>query len=307
MSQQIVMNKSNIINTGNNKIRYKFPRDQQFSAEDTLAISHFNVYYSWFNISTKYNNNSFSYMWWGTDGVLDQSFDVVIPDGFYSVSTLYEYFQRTMVDNGHYLVLKETGDYMYFIELITNSTYYSVEWRLSSLSQSFDFNDGAGMVDIETKVHKPDALKWKIPSDEDRATPQLVIPSNNNFGSLIGFNDGSIYQPVPNVDGETYKVDTDQYSFLNDVAPNMEPSSSFIITCNLVDNDLGIPNNILYSFTIPNNITFGDLITSNTDIIYSKIKPGLHSHIDLAIYDQNWDPLQIIDPNLLIVLSIVKK
>ena len=86
----------------------------------------------------------------------------------------------------------------------------------------------------------------------------------------------------------------------------MMPSSSYIITCNLVQNTFAIPNNILFSFTIPNGVEFGGLISSDTDIIPSKVRPGQYSHIELQIYDQDFKPLQIIDDNMLITLSIKK-
>jgi hypothetical protein len=298
MSRNIVLNRKNIISSNNNKLRYNFPRDVKFEEGDTLAISHFNIYFSFFNITAAYNNNKFSYVWWDTNGELTQTFNITIKDGYYSTASLYEYIQAVFVENGHYLIVKETGNYMYFIELVSNETYYGLEFRISSLAAMYNFNDGHGLVDITTKVFAPDPAVWAIPAT--RATPQVIIPSNNNFNELIGFSPQTMFQDV------TGEASNDTYSFLSDKTPNMEPSSSFIITCNLVDNDLGIPNNILYAFTIPNGVTFGELITSNTDIIYSKIKPGTHSHIDLAIYDQDFRELNVRDPNILIVLSILK-
>jgi hypothetical protein len=287
MSSNIVLNKSHITNKGNNKLTYRFPRDKRFEKNDQLAISHLNIYYSWFNISKKYNNNFFQYKWWNAAGELGEVIDVVIEDGFYSTQTLYEYIQRAFVANKHYLIT-DTGDYVYFIELLDNITYYSVEWRLSSLSAQYvtDYN-----------LQYPASTVWKAPPNLYE-TPQIIIPSTNAFGELIGFErDRIIEQPSSSESG--------QYSFLNDFAPNMNPSSSFIVTCNLIDNDLGSPNNIIYSFTIPNKVEFGDLITSNTDVIYSKIKEGTYRELKLSIYDQDFNELTIIDPNLLIVISIL--
>jgi hypothetical protein len=62
VSENIVLNSANILNKnkGNNKLSYSFPRDIKFGKNDQLAISHMNIYYSWFNISAKYNNNFFN-------------------------------------------------------------------------------------------------------------------------------------------------------------------------------------------------------------------------------------------------------
>jgi hypothetical protein len=298
MSQNIILNRSHIISDDNNKLRYNFPNTVDFEKGDTIAISHFNVFFSWYNISASNNNNKFSYVWFDTDGDLTQTFNVVLPDGFYTVPALYKYIQSVMVTNGHYLVIKETGNFMYFIELRENETYYGLSFRLSSLSTIYDFNDGKGPVSITDKVFAPDSDMWAIPSTF--LTPQVIIQNNSNFKDLIGFKAKTIY-------GDTSTATTnDTYSFLSDITPEMEPSSSFIVTCDIIDNDLGKPNNILYAFTIPNGVEFGDLITSNTDLIYSKIKPGKRNYIDISIYDQDFNALMIRDSNILIVLSILK-
>jgi hypothetical protein len=74
----------------------------------------------------------------------------------------------------------------------------------------------------------------------------------------------------------------------------------------MIENNLSNPNDTLTSFSIPNNVGFGDLISLNSDVIYSKIKPGIYKDVNIKIYDQNYNPLQILDPNMLIVLSIIK-
>ena len=297
MSSNIILNKTHIANQNNNRLVYNFPRATKFGKDDTVAVSHFNVYFSWFNITAKYNNNFFQYKWWDMSGDLTQIIDVTIPDGFYSVNTLYEYIQSVMVQNGHYLETLDGGNYVYFIELLTNSTYYSVEWRLSSANSSMDFGSGLNPVTDYCKA----PTTWALPSQFE--TPEIIIPSNNKFGELVGFNQGSnIYEDL------TVQPSTNEkYSFLNHVAPNMLPSSSYIVTCNLVNNDLSIPNDVLYSFTIPNNVGFGDLISNNSDVIFSKIKEGTYTQLVLDIFDQDFNRLQISDPNMLVVLSVIKK
>lgn len=296
MSSNIILNKKNIISESNNKLHYEFPRDIQFNEGDLISISHLNIYFSWFNISKRYNNNYFQYVWWDANGDLTQIFDVTIPDGFYSIPILNEFLQTVMIKNNTYLETIDGKNYIYFIELLTNSTYYSTEIRLSSLSQNMDFGNG---IDAYTNtVNVPTG--W-VPPDTFQ-TPQIIIPSNSNFGELLGFKPQTIFEDLTE-QPETNK----KYSFLNDISPNMLPSSSYIITCSLIDNIMTAPNDVLYAFTIPNNVGFGDLISPQSDVIYSKIKAGNYRDIFLTIYDQNFTPLQIQDPNMLIVLSIQKK
>lgn len=295
MSSNIILNRNNVVNVENNKLIYKFPSNIKFTSGDTVSLSHLNIYFSWYNISAKNNNNFFQYKWWDNTGVLI-AFDVLIKDGYYSVSDLNEYLMNIMVKNGHY-VITSGGDYGYFIEFITNSVYYSVELRLSSLAKIMNINGTAH--DITTSAEIWAAGDW-LPPDL-YTCPQVIFPSNNKFGDLLGFDSGTISQDT------TGDIINKQYSFLNSKVPNLEPSSSFIVTCSLVENNMGIPNNILHSFTVPNNTSFGDLISPIDTPIYSNIREGTYSEITLQIYDQNFNSLVILDSNMLIVLSIIKK
>lgn len=296
MSSNIILNKQNITNQGNNKLKYNFPNTVTFGKNDKIAISHLSIFYSWFNISAKNKNNFFQYKWWDMNGDLTVIVPVTIKDGYYTVDTLYEFLQGVMVSNGHYLETLPVGgniSYIYFIEFLTNATYYSIETRLSSVSTQMDF--GTGLKAYTDFCQVP--TTWAVPSTFQ--TPQVIFPSNNNFKDLMGF-EGTIAQDTT---GDTTNK---KYSFLNTSVPTMEPSSSFIITCSLVTNDFGIPNNIIHSFTIPKGVSFGDSINPVNEVVYSKIKEGTYKDLTLSIYDQNFDELQILDNNMLITLSIVQ-
>ena len=172
MSSNIILNKNNIENygQGNNKLSYTLPRDVKFEKGDTVAISHLNIYFSWFNITAKNHNNKFFYKWWDMNGELTVLNEVIIPDGFYSVNTLQEYLFSYMVAKGHHLITL-TGSYVYFIEILTNETYYSVSFRLSSVSPNMDLGDG--MKSIELYCQPP--TTWAIPANYE--TPEIIIPS----------------------------------------------------------------------------------------------------------------------------------
>lgn len=298
MSSNIIFNRKNLTNEGkgNNKLTYNLPRDVKFIEGDTIAISHLNIYFSWFNITSKNNNNKFFYKWWDMNGELNDVFEVSIPDGFYSVNTLYEFLLTLLVSRGHYLKLL-TGNFLHFIEILSNETYYSISFRLNSVSDYMDL--GNGLKPTTDLCQAP--TTWALPTTFQ--TPEVIIPSTNKFGELLGFSSGSLYKDLSVNPATTNQ----KYTFSNDLVPNLLPASSYIITCNLVDNEMSIPNNVLYSFTIPNNTGFGDLINPNNDVIFAKIKPGQYREINLCIFDQDFNPLQILDSNMLIVLSVIKK
>ena len=49
---------------------------------------------------------------------------------------------------------------------------------------------------------------------------------------------------------------------------------------------------------------FHNIITLETDIVWSHIAPGHYSQLEINFFDQNMKPLQIRDPTMLLVLSI---
>lgn len=289
MSANIILNKNNINNSFNSELRYEFNKPHTFQKGDTIALSHINLFYSWFNITSYNNNNKFQYVWWDSNGELTDIVDIVIPDGYYSVNTLNEFLQSQMVKNNHYLT--NGSNNIYFIEFLTNSTYYSTEIRLSSLKTTEEFGDN---------VVLPLNATWILPAEYQ--TPKINILSNNNFNKYLGFNSGSIFEDLT-----TQPSTTSQYSFLNDFTPSIDPSSSYIITCNIVENNLSVPNNVLTSFATPNGVGIGDLISLNSDIVYSKIKEGIYREIIIKIYDHDFNLLRIKDNNMLFVLSVLKQ
>ena len=292
----IIINKKHINSrSGNNKLRYEFPSTVEFKEGDQLATAHINLFYSWFNISLKHNNNFFQYKWWDAQGHLTLIVDVLIPDGYYSTESFYEWFRGFMANKGHVLETIEDGNYIFFIELLTNETYYANDFRLASLSQQMDFGSGMALYSDYCKT----VTDW-IPPDTFEV-PQIIIPSNNKFGELFGYNPQTI---IPNA--EISQVKNAFYSNLNDKSPEIVPSSTFILTCNLVDNSLSFDNNMLTAFTLPNGVGFGDSINIDNALLWSNITPGKYNYIDITIIDQNYELLQIIDPNILIQLTIIK-
>jgi len=182
--------------------------------------------------------------------------------------------------------------------LLTNETYYSVQVKLSSISKFMTFNGVEYDITDQTTDFKI-AGTW-LPDDLIYITPQLIIPASNNFGNLIGFQKGTVVEYDSSND-----IINNQYSILNDFSPNIEVQNSMIVTCNLVENKLGKPNNIIQSFSAANT-QFGGPIQAIHEIVYSKIKPGVFKFLQLNFYDQDFKKLVILDPSMIITISIIQ-
>ena len=76
------------------------------------------------------------------------------------------------------------------------------------------------------------------------------------------------------------------------------------MTCNLLNNKLSNPNNIIGTFT-SGNTTFGGLIAySPNQPYFVNIADGQHSEISISFRDQYFNALPILDSNVTITLLL---
>src|SRR6202034_1061508 len=96
---------SNPNNPFPNTLVVQFPYPQKFSRCE-VALSETFLFYSWYNITAAFGNNTFSYGYpTGNGGDANGYifFTVVIPDGFYSIDDLSSYFVANQIFNGCYV------------------------------------------------------------------------------------------------------------------------------------------------------------------------------------------------------------
>ena len=123
----IVLNQKNLIPDGqNNKLIYKFPNSVQFK-DNFIAVSSVSMYYSWFNITTAYLNNYFTYNW--TKVAVTTTYTITIPDGLYEITTLNDLLQFNFIEQGLYLVNAD-GQNVYYAK--NRSQIWRVHRRTTS-------------------------------------------------------------------------------------------------------------------------------------------------------------------------------
>ena len=274
----LILNSSNLDANGyNNRYTFNFPVGSvHFKKGSKLALSSVSIYYSWFNISPVYNNTSFQFTFTTASGTT--TYTVNLPSGNYSVSNLNSYLQQFCITNGLYLV-NGSGNFAYYLEILTNPTYYSVQVNCYPFPTS-----------LPSGWTNPGGLTFPATA----STPQLIVSSTNNFGSVIGFAAGTYPSAV---------ASTTQ-SFLSTLTPQVSPVESLILTCNLLNNRYNVPNTILYSFS-PAGVSFGNIIQSSPNYAaWIPIQEGSYSNISVSFVDQNYGPIQINDPNLVVQLLI---
>lgn len=283
--RSLILNGNNVVeNSFNDTYKYNFPVGSVSFKDDQVAIASVNMYYSWFNITSgntgsRYNNNVFQYVWHGSAGSTTHT--VVIPDGYYGVGGLNAYLQSAMVENGHYLVDGD-GNFVYYIELVENPTYYSVQLNVYAFPSS-----------LPTGFSNPTGRTF--PSTP--RTPQIVVLATNTFKDVLGFTPGT-YPEAPS---------TTNFTKLSDYTPQVSPVSSLIITCSLLNNSYAIPSTLLSTFT-PAGTAFGDLISFQpTELSFVDIQDGSYTDLTIEFRDQNLNRVAIRDKNLIILLVVRNK
>jgi len=284
----LIVNNTHLINDGkNSKFEYFFPMPQNFKNE-MIALASLSMYNSWYNISQANNNNQFKYTW--IDG---SEYTITMEDGNYEIVSINAYLQSVMVANKHFLE-NSNGDYVYYLEIKVNATTYKIEivsYNVPTSTEASNLN-----------YTQPTDANWSFPEEGGITNPSITILNDDNnakFQNIIAFQAG------------TYPTDTttdsiEAFSSNSGNAPQVSPISTISILCNLCKNDIASPNTILYAFA-PSG-TFGSQTgLSVPELVYTSLQDGNANKLTLTLTDQNYNPINIQDEQIVIVLSIKNK
>lgn len=291
----LILNSSNIVPDGtNSNFVYNFPQGGYTFKDDVIAVQTISQYFSTFNISTQYNNKSLSYIW--IDGT---THSITIPDSFLQVADINAYIQSVFVLNKHYLVTSG-GDNVYLLEIVVNQSRYAVQLNSFLISTA---------IATANSWTLPAGATWVLPTNP--ILPYLVVPSNNNFGLLIGFAPGQypagVIAGTPPAQTQTPSYAISQ-SILSTTAPQITPYSSFLVYCSLVNNRTVIPSQLIFSYT-PTDSTFGALQTfdAKAELAWNQVQDGTYTQFTVSIRDQLGNQVTFQDPNTLFTLITKNK
>lgn len=286
----LVLNQQNIVNDGqNNRLIYKFPNSTYFKG-NSIAVSSVSMYYSWFNITATYQNNTFSYTW--TVGGATTTYPVVLPDGLYQISEINAYMQFVMIQNGHYLI-DASGKYVYYAEMILNPTRYAVQLNTYLVPTSLP------------ATYTAPSIFAGYPTTAQN--PVLTMPAQFNVivGYSAGFqtnaNVGNAY--VPPVSSYVSKLANGTLSYVSTTNPNVQPNSSIYFALSNINNPYSIPSSIIYALVPQGNV--GELIAERPpQFIWNKLIDGTYNELQLTFLGTDLNPIKINDPQMTILLAI---
>jgi hypothetical protein len=214
-----------------------------------------------------------------------QQIDVVIPDGFYTMSNLNEHLQSILIANGYYLVSGSNN--VYFTEFVTNSALYKIEIVCYTIPTTLgSYTSGTA------------TAGWGLNGLPSTANlvPQVIFPSSGGLQSVMGFAAGTF--PSSNTSSVTV-------SSLSTLVPNLTKVNSVIMLCSLVDNKYASNQSTLTAFS-PVQTSFGSNIVEKPDTYGSFISTisGTHQGITLSFVDQNYDAMSMNDYNITVSLQL---
>lgn len=260
-------------NTKNNELRLKLPLPATLTGKE-VALGQCLIYYSWRNITSAFGNNyGVSYTLNGT------TYNITIPDGYYSVADISGYIQNVMKTNGHYLV-DQNGDNVYYISLAENAVYYAVTLTCTKIPSSLPSG-------------------WSNPASLplNSTTPYFNI-TNQGFGDLIGFTAG-VY-PSTAIAGTSVSLNSTK-------TPTISPVSTVNVCCNLVNNyQFNTYPDVVYSFN--STVEYGSqIVISPQNVFYFPVVGNKFEEIVVTFRDQDNRDLQILDTNITVTLVLKDK
>lgn len=286
----LIINSTNIVPDGqNNKLIYKFPNSVQFK-DNYISLSQAQLYYSWYNITTEYQNNIIQYIWIDGAGV-QTTYTITIPDGIYEIITLNQLLQFTFIQNGHYLV-NGSGENVYYAELLVNPARYACQINTYSFPTALP----AGWTNPAGVAFPPQTFN-----------PSIILPANINkiLGYVAGFstnlNINNAY--IPPVSQYVSKLANGTLSYISTSAPNVQPNSSVIINISNIDNQYAQPTGTCY--TIVPSVAVGEVINEKpVNYIWNKLIPGLYNELSIQLLGTDLQPIKINDPSMTYVFVI---
>lgn len=280
-----------------NTVTSQFPGVQQF-ARARLSLAVINLFNSWYNITAARGNNTFSYVF--PNAGVYTNYNVVIDDGsFETIEEINEWLEAAMFSSKNYLIYydKETGESTptYFINLSTSTYKYAYELTLTPLPAAISIGNPTDA--SASGYYSPTG--GPITAADEGLLPQFIIlatfnPAGSNtsgrysFSKTTGFNPGTY-------GAQGAHPTLQQFS---QFPPQIGYSSVINVACNLVNmGDVNRNPQVFFQF-VP-NAPFGELISVVPPYpVFVPVGDGFYSYVQISLFDENFNPLQNIDPQI---------
>lgn len=276
----LVLNGSNVVaNSNNARYQYNFIGGNFKTKNARMCISQVTVPYSWFNISTQWVNQRIIFGW--TAGTTFTPYTITIPNGFYTTADINNYLNQYMISIGAYLI-NASGQYVFYATILQNQTYYANQIILTKVPTSAEATT-AGLTTPSGFAGFPTTS----------TTPRIAFPATNSVGSVLGFAPSSTYGPSPS-----------NLSVLSTQTPVATNVNSLIVHCNLANNPVTMPSDILDSIPIVDTAFGANLNYSPSFEKWISITDGTYNSLLITLTDENNINIVAQDRNSLFTLVL---
>ena len=246
-----------------------------------IGVNKININYSWPNITSA--NNIFTIQW--KIGASFTTYTATIPanTNYESTSALNSWLQSFCITNGLYLV-NAAGNNVYYIEFIENPTYYGTSLNLYLVPTSLP----------ATWVQPSNFAGYPTVS----CTPTIAFPSTNLFYKIVGFAPNTVFN------GGAVAI-----SYVSSFTPQISPVSSIYVRCSIAMNPLALngSNSIINTFTAKGAAYGTTIVVEPNETVYFDTNAGTVSSIIVDFLDQDFNALNVRDPDITIYLLIRPK
>ena len=286
MSFILTLNSTNFSNTNTNtSFKYNFINGGFTCKDYEMCVSSVTLPYSFYNVSSYYANKTLTIMF--PTGSTTVSYDITLPDGFYTVTDINSYIQQVCIDNGAYLI-DSSGNYVYFVQLVYNTAYYSVQLLTFLVPNA---------IGTYTRPSSGIYSSGGTGLPTTSITPVFIFAKTGSIRSIIGFVEGN-YPP---------STQTASWNTSSTLTPVGSTVNSIIMQCSLISNACTTPSDILDSMPI-NDTSFGsNIIYQPSFERYVRVSDGTFNNFTFSFRDQSLNEIYAKDPNVSITLIIRPK
>ena len=307
----IVLNSNNLVPDGeNNKLVYNFPNSVLFK-NTYVALQSASLYYSWYNISSALGNNTYTFRFPNTSGVMTTR-TVVMPDGIYEIKDIDAYFQFYCLQNGYYWTTV-TGEQVFFMKFEVNISSYAIQ--VCCYSPPFTgaggnpngYTAGSGTALSATR-------QTLTPSFPNAFTQTIGFPTVNqllsigvtsgiwtgvNFANLGTATGTGTHELVP----WSWNATTGVVAYLSNNSPQVNPNGSIYISCSNINNPYAIPSTTIYAIT-PTGSAGSAIVEKPPQFCWNKFIDGTYNRLAVTFLGLDGRPIKIQDPQMTILLAI---
>ncbi|GMF39021.1 unnamed protein product [Phytophthora lilii] len=290
MASFLKLDSTNLVQDGYNSTwKYSFPGSAADFRDVACAVQSISMYNSEYNIdATQFSNNSFK-IEVPTAGTTS-TVSVSLPDGLYSYTDINRSIQTALVNAGAYLI-NPSGENVFYIQLSENSVYYAGQFDFSPTPTSLP-TAGGTWTRPATGLYSSGGTG--LPTTT--RVPRLTI-DNASFGKVVGLTAGT----YPSTSATVASAQ------LSNIIPQIHPTSSYIVRCDLIKNEYVVSGDILSAFD-RGDAQVGQLISYKpSQYAWMNCLNGSRTSITISIYNQNDQKVKFRDTSVSIMLLLKPK